>query len=379
MPKSRSKAGSWVLWLLLPLGVGLAAFVGREMGSTAARDVAQSDREASTEELPTIVKVVRQSAEGATSEQIDDEFVRQLGLFLAASINESSETTYEHRGTILYDEDRAFAEVQLIDSDKTMMVQLVRIEDGELVRITCASGTEEAISVSDPDCAAKIREVFKVDPAALSPMKPEGDSEMPFEALQVDQPSAFTDHRFDGEIRVSIPSSWAELDDKLANDINTASEAIASQANAGGGQGNNEVLIAANAFDGVGATVATVRLSVRSWAELNQAEMRQGARENPDDLRPMMLMLSENTAKSLRALPNAKYYTVRDVGLAENDSLFCMWSSFAYDIGKGPTVSDSWVCPMGDRTIKLTTSYIEGLSSVYSPIMAHIWKSLEAN
>ena len=70
--------------------------------------------------------------------------------------------------------------------------------------------------------------------------------------------------------------------------------------------------------------------------------------------------------------------SVRALKIDRNPYLVCSLSSFEGDLGRGPLISDTWVCPLGDRTIKLSTSYEKGLQSIYRPTVEHVWRSLKA-
>lgn len=78
------------------------------------------------------------------------------------------------------------------------------------------------------------------------------------------QKSAFATVRFGDVVQVDLPRSWTYLDPKLAAHLNTSSEALSRTIGLEVLQGDNVVLVAANAHDSAGKTRATLRISIRT-------------------------------------------------------------------------------------------------------------------
>ena len=74
--------------------------------------------------------------------------------------------------------------------------------------------------------------------------------------------------------------------------------------------------------------------------------------------------------------PGVISYAVTSVKMDRNDYLTCMQSSYEGVLSAGPRISSTWVCPVGDSTIKLTTSYDKTLRAIYEPIVSRVWVSL---
>jgi hypothetical protein len=190
-----------------------------------------------------------------------------------------------------------------------------------------------------------------------------------------ENPSAFFTREFEG-ISISLPKNWRWMDQADSESLNTNSEALGDSVGMAVNQGNNTILVAGNAFDDAKVSVATVRLSVRSASTLSQAELRQALSEPQAEIEREIVGQSEMTATAMQKLPQVKYYEVTGGGLRQNGALVCAWSGFEYDIGKGPTVSDTWVCPVSNRTLKLTTSYAKSRANLFASTVDHIWRSL---
>lgn len=185
-----------------------------------------------------------------------------------------------------------------------------------------------------------------------------------------ESPSAFARRTFDG-VTISLPNDWRPIGKNDAQSLNTASEALS-----GIGQGNNTILWAANAFDDANVTRATMRLSVRDTATIGQDDLREALTQPQDPIERELMIAAEQGAAAARKLPQTAYYKVTGAGLRENGHIVCTWTGYEYDIGKGPTISDLWVCPATDRTYKFTTSYAKARAALYAPTINYSWRSL---
>ncbi len=192
------------------------------------------------------------------------------------------------------------------------------------------------------------------------------------------QPSAFFKKQFDGGISVELPTNWRWMDASDAASLNTSSEAVADSVGFEVNQGNNTILLAGNAFNDDKQSVATLRVSLRSSALGSQADMREGLKDPQRDVEAAMLIELETTAAAMRKLPTTRYYRVVGGSFKQNPSLICIWSGFESDVGRGATVSDLWVCPLGKRALKLSASYHKDRANLFAPIIAYVWRSLSA-
>lgn len=187
--------------------------------------------------------------------------------------------------------------------------------------------------------------------------------------------SAFERKAYEG-VAISLPKNWRWFGGNDAQALNTNSEALAADLGVGVAQGNNTILVAGNAFDEARISVATVRLSVRSGPTVGQADLLKAMKEPQEAISQGIREEADKTVVAMRRLPQVQFYNYIGGGLRQNGSVTCMWTSFEYDLGKGATVSDSWVCPASDRTFKLTTSYAKSRASLYAATINFVWHSL---
>ena len=87
---------------------------------------------------------------------------------------------------------------------------------------------------------------------------------MSLPAFAQDARSAFATVRFGQVVQVDLPRNWTYIDKKIADHLNTSSEAMGKFAGIDIAQGDNTILVAANAYDSKGKSKATLRISVRA-------------------------------------------------------------------------------------------------------------------
>lgn len=190
--------------------------------------------------------------------------------------------------------------------------------------------------------------------------------------------STFATVRFGELVQVDLPKNWTYMDRRVADHLNTSSEAVIKLAGVSVGQGDNKILVAANAYDSQGKSRATVRISVRAAPSVTQSQIRELATQSTVTIESQLRPTADETARAMLKVPGVKSYMVRAVKLDQNDSLVCLQSSFEGDLGHGPLIFDTWVCPLGDRTLKLSTSYAKNSRSLYWPTLNLVWQSLRS-
>ena len=168
------------------------------------------------------------------------------------------------------------------------------------------------------------------------------------------------------------------MDKGVSDHLNTSSEAVANLAGVNIAQGDNKILVAANAYDSQGKSKATLRISLRAAPGVTQAQMREFSTQAQSAIESQLRPSADETAKAMLKVPGVKSYSVRAVKLDQNDSLVCSLSSFEADLGRGPEISDTWVCPLGVSTLKLTTSYEKTSRAIYEATLVRVWRSLKA-
>ena len=190
------------------------------------------------------------------------------------------------------------------------------------------------------------------------------------------QHSAFATVRYGDAVQVELPRNWTYMDSAVASHLNTSSEAVAKVVGLTLPQGNNVVLVAANAHDSAGKSKATLRVSMRTEPGLTQAQMRELVRSSPAEIEAMLRPSADETVKAMLQMQGVKSYRVTELRLDTSGALTCSLSRFEGDYGGRLMVSDTYVCPAAARTIKLSISYEKALASIYAPTLANVRRTL---
>lgn len=190
--------------------------------------------------------------------------------------------------------------------------------------------------------------------------------------------SSFATVQFEGYAKIALPRNWTYLDKNVAAHLNTSSEAAARVAGFSVNQGDNNILVAANARDAKGKSKATVRLSVRLGLSATQEEFLEISKQPHQSIQDALLPAARETADAMLKMPGVKSYRVLGVKLDHNGALRCILSIFEGDYGGRVVISHTWVCPVGNRTLKLSTSYEKQNQAIYWPTIEYIWRSLSA-
>lgn len=177
--------------------------------------------------------------------------------------------------------------------------------------------------------------------------------------------------------RAQIPlDAFLDLLLALAAHLNTSSEAQTGTLGLPVPQGNNVILAAANAYDSAGKTRATLRVSARTEQGPTQTQIREFSRRSQAEIEGTLRPAAEATVKAMLQLPNVKSYKVTELRVDMEGPLTCMLTRFEGDYGGRLMVADTWVCPSGDKSIKLSTSYEKALKHIYSPTLDRVRRSL---
>lgn len=190
--------------------------------------------------------------------------------------------------------------------------------------------------------------------------------------------SSFATVQFGDITQISLPRNWTYLDNEVAGHLNSSSEAMARIAGVYINQGDNKILVAANAYDTAGKSRATLRLSIRAVQCPKQQDLRKLAEQSSQAIQKTLLPAARETADAMEKLPDIKAYKVLGVKIDYNGKLYCTHATFEGDYGGHVVVADTWICPLGDRALKLSTSYERRAQAIYQPTIDYIWRSLSA-
>ncbi len=190
------------------------------------------------------------------------------------------------------------------------------------------------------------------------------------------QKSAFATVRFGDLVQVVLPRSWTYLDPNVASHLNASTEAVGKSIGIALPQGDNVVLVAANARDSTGKTKATLRVSYRAEPGLSQVQMRELARSSPADVDALLRPSADATIKAILQMLGVKSYRATELRIDTSGSLVCTLSRFEGDYGGRLMVSDTWICPIASGNLKLSTSHEKALATIYEPTLANLRRSL---
>ena len=191
--------------------------------------------------------------------------------------------------------------------------------------------------------------------------------------------NAFEVRQLPDAVSVAVPKEgWQWMSGSQAQALDTNSEARLSNLGQSPQPGDNIVLIAGNAFDSAGHSIATIRVSKRHATSISQKQVRDGYRDSPEEVRQAAISLAQESVDLMQRVRGMQYYRLVDSGVQENTSLTCMWSKFEYDAGGGDMISDTWICPMESGSLKLSTSYSKRFRNLYADTIEYVWRSLIA-
>lgn len=164
-------------------------------------------------------------------------------------------------------------------------------------------------------------------------------------------PSVFRSFELKYGITIKIPAHWEIINSSLMRQIDTNTEL-----QTGTPQGNNDIIIAANYYDGKpGGAAATARISVRIKKTMTQTEVGALSQEDLDAINEVGYQTAVSALQKSGDTDTTftKYRTVKDT-LA---NLLAMRTDYQ-EINKGRVRSVSiYVICLGDRSVKVTLSH----------------------
>lgn len=189
-----------------------------------------------------------------------------------------------------------------------------------------------------------------------------------------DNASTFLRLQFGNDVSIEVPRNWKFLNQNTRQNLNTYSEAVAKFAGIDANQGDNQILVAANAYTTDKKPSGTMRLSVRVGSFPSQDEIKVA---NPADLRRE----AEMTLRKLNnTLPdNVRGMKLLDVRLERLGAYYTIVTDKQVDYVSGPALEKLDVIYVGDKIYKLYTSYRKSEEWMFKPIIRHIRESLKIN
>jgi hypothetical protein len=182
-----------------------------------------------------------------------------------------------------------------------------------------------------------------------------------------DGTSTFVRLQFGKDASIEVPRNWTFLDQNIRQHLNTYTEAVAKFSGINVNQGDNQILVAANAYTNDKKPSATMRLSVRVGSFPSQAEIKRADRAE-------LKREAESTVQRLQAsLPdNVRGIRLLDVHLEKLGPLYALATEQEVDYVSGPALERLDVIYLGGRVYKLHTSYRKSEAWIFEPVIRHI-------
>ena len=195
-------------------------------------------------------------------------------------------------------------------------------------------------------------------------------------ALVHAQDNSFAKLDFAGTAFIEVPVNWKYLDENLGKQLNIAGEATVRFAGITPNTGENVILIAANAYTSSRTPSATLRLSVRRGKAPTQTEMREASRLPRSALTQLLEPIAEETRRVMVVNSGVKSVTTTASSVLSNRGVVCMFFEFEIKSTTRTSLYQTYVCPLGERSVKLSTSYNKSEANIFRPIIDHVWQSL---
>lgn len=196
-------------------------------------------------------------------------------------------------------------------------------------------------------------------------------------ALVYAKVNSFAKLDFDGAVFIEVPVNWRYLDENIRKQLNLAGERSVRLAGIYPNAGENVTLVAANAYaNSSRMPSATIRLSVRRGETPTQIEMREVSRLPRSSLTQLLEPIAEETRRVMAVNSEVRSVTATASDVLSNSGLVCMFFEYEIRSAKSTDLYQTYVCPLGDRTVKLSTSFSKSEANEFRSIVDHVWQSL---
>ena len=185
------------------------------------------------------------------------------------------------------------------------------------------------------------------------------------------QKSAFAHFRFGVDVSIDVPRNWYFLDKNIRQHLNTYSEAVVRLAGIKAAQGNNQILIAANAYTTSKKPSATMRLSARKGEFISQSEVRDA------DPKELEIVAKYQLDKLKSYLPdNVKSMSLVGVRIEKLGNYYSIVTEKLVEYTSGVQVDRLDVIYFCNVVYKLNTSYKKSEEWMFKPILKILRESL---
>ena len=183
--------------------------------------------------------------------------------------------------------------------------------------------------------------------------------------------STFAHFRFGSDVSIDVPRNWYFLDKNIRQNLNTYSEAVVRLAGISVGQGDNQILIAANSYTTSKKPSATMRLSVRKGNFISQNEVRVA------DPKELKAMAEYQLSKLKNSLPdNVKSMSLVGVRIEKLGIYYSIVIEKLIEYKSGIAIDRLDVIYFNNTAYKLNTSYRKSEAWMFEPVLKILRESL---
>lgn len=183
-------------------------------------------------------------------------------------------------------------------------------------------------------------------------------------------PSVFESYNLKYGITVKLPRHWRVLDKQLMDSIDTNTEIMT-----GIGQGNNDIVIAANYYDNdTGTTAATARVSVRTKQTASQSDVTAMTQSDLDAQADQAYKIA---ISALEKSGNKTTRITRYKMTKDEISGYVAIRADYQEIAPAHTMNVAiYTIFLGNRIVKVTMSHDAAQISLLAPTINEIKKSI---
>jgi len=188
--------------------------------------------------------------------------------------------------------------------------------------------------------------------------------------LAAGKASAFVRLQFGNDAYIEVPSNWTFLEESIRQNLNTYSEAVVKLSGIDINQGDNQILIAANAYTTDKKPSASVRLSVRVGHFPSQIEIES---DNPSELH----LEAESVLRQLQDFHSDDVVNIKllKTHVERLGVLYAIVNDIQVDYPYGSYQDRLDIIYLGDKVYKLYTSYKKSEAGLFEPIIRYVRKS----
>lgn len=190
--------------------------------------------------------------------------------------------------------------------------------------------------------------------------------------------SVFAKLEFGNEIYIEVPKNWNYLDAFMREHIHVATEAIIKLSGITENKDENLILLSANTFTTFKNPSATFHLNVRRAQTISQIDMHKLVNLSKKELESTFGSAEEGLSKIQKAFDDIRTAKVLNYKIVENKNLACIFSEYEITKSNDSTyIFQTWICPAGNKFVKLGTTYNKEEANIFKPTIYYIWSTLD--